>query len=105
MRPGPGPIYLPSVQEKDANIAYDVRFRPELHPLSRLKYVRKVTVVGDVESEEVQEAVVKLSLKIEDAASRNGVLASKMEVSELTYFGKPQILFSIEYPSVNEGSS
>ncbi|PVH84894.1 hypothetical protein DL98DRAFT_60724 [Cadophora sp. DSE1049] len=104
VRPGPGPIYLPSVQERDANISYDVRFRPEIHPLSRLKHVRNVTVVGDVESEEVQEAVVKLSLKIEDAASRDGVLSMKMEVSELTYFGKPQILFGIEYPSTNEGS-
>ncbi|KAG4436706.1 hypothetical protein IFR05_007820 [Cadophora sp. M221] len=96
VRPGPGPIYLPSVQKGDANIAYDIRFRPEIHPLSRLKYVRKVTIEGDIESEEVQEAIVKLSLKIEDTARRDGILARQTEVSELTYFGKAQILFSME---------
>ncbi|KAH7336105.1 hypothetical protein BKA65DRAFT_505670 [Rhexocercosporidium sp. MPI-PUGE-AT-0058] len=99
VRPGPGPIYLPSVQKGDPNITYDIRFRPEIHPLSRLQYIRKVTVEGDVESEEVQEAIVKLSLKIEDAARRDGILSRKTEVSELTYFGKPQILFSVEIPS------
>ena len=62
--------------------------------------MRKVTVVGDIESEEIQEAVVKLSLKIDDAARREGVLAKKTEVSELTYFGKPQILFGIEHPTL-----
>lgn len=96
VRPGPGPIYLPSVQEKDGNIVYDIRFRPEIHPLSRLNSVRKVTVEGDIESEEVQEAIVKLSLKIEDTARRDGTIARKTEISELTYFGKPQILFRIE---------
>lgn len=101
VRPGPGPIYLPSVQERDVNIAYDIRFRPEKHPLSRLKHMRKVTVVGDIESEEIQEAVVKLSLKIEDAARRDGLLAKKTGISELTYFGKPQIFFGIEHPSLN----
>ncbi|KAK0112867.1 hypothetical protein ONS95_014591 [Cadophora gregata] len=99
--PTPGPIYLPSVQEKDASITYDVRFRPELHPLSKLKSMRKITVIGDIESQEVQEAVVKLSLKIEDAACRDGAMAKKIELVELTYFGKPQIWFSIEHPALN----
>ena len=103
VRPGPGPIYLPSVQERDANIAYDISFRPEIHPLSKLKYVRRLTVVGDIESEEMQEVVVKLSLKIDNAARREGVFAKKTEVSELTYFGKSQILFGIAHPSLNAG--
>ncbi|KAH9207874.1 hypothetical protein DL95DRAFT_45702 [Leptodontidium sp. 2 PMI_412] len=98
VRPGLGPIYLPSVQKRDANIAYDIRFRPEIHPLSKLKHVRKVTVEGDIESEEIQEAIVKLSLKIEDAARRDGLMARETEVSEFMYFRKPQILFSIGIP-------
>ncbi|KAL2069155.1 hypothetical protein VTL71DRAFT_15493 [Oculimacula yallundae] len=87
-------IYMPSVQAANPNIMYDIRLRPERHPLSSLNSLQSLTVEGHVESEEIMEAIVKLSLKIEASARKEEREVIKTERTRLR--AKSVLLFRIE---------
>lgn len=90
------PIYLPSVRNTDTSIEYDIRFRPESHSLSTLNSIRKLTVRGHVETQEIQEAIVKLVLKMMDVACREGKLVIETETLDVQLRRQVMVRYQIQ---------
>ncbi|KAJ5053825.1 uncharacterized protein L3040_000116 [Drepanopeziza brunnea f. sp. 'multigermtubi'] len=66
------PVYLPSVRREDPSIENKIRLRPASHSLSKLKSIRKLTVLGLVKPREIQRAILKLGLKMMEVAGTEG---------------------------------
>lgn len=63
------PAYMPSEDWAWRARKYDISMRPERHPLAKLNHLRSLVIQGEPGAE-IEEAVHKLSLKIE-AMARN----------------------------------
>lgn len=61
------PTYMPSEDRAWKALKYDISMRPERHPLAKLNYLRSLVIQGQPGAE-VEEAIHKLSLKIETMA-------------------------------------
>ncbi|CZT47754.1 uncharacterized protein RSE6_08356 [Rhynchosporium secalis] len=87
LRPFFEPIYLPSAQKNDPKIACEIQLKPGKHSLARLGSLRNLGIEGVIEDDEVQEALVKLSLNIENAARNEGAKFNKKELVWSTMHG------------------
>ncbi|XMA09069.1 hypothetical protein WAI453_001860 [Rhynchosporium graminicola] len=95
LRPFFEPIYLPSAQKNDGKIACEIQLKPAKHSLARLGSLRNLGIEGVIEDDEVQEALVKLSLNIENAARNEGAKFNKKELVWSTMHGPRKMLFFI----------
>jgi len=66
------PIYYPIALPESAAAAYDLSFRPSNQPLGDLKSLRALTVLGHPGTGEVEEALFRLSRRIDKIAQREG---------------------------------
>ncbi|KAE8440572.1 hypothetical protein EG329_007230 [Mollisiaceae sp. DMI_Dod_QoI] len=77
------PTYMPTVDKTWKAMKYDISMRPVRHPLATLRCLRSLTVQGNP-GIEIEEAIHKLSLRIENLAKeeRNAVQTKGLWRSE-----------------------
>ncbi len=73
------PIYLPSSRRAFPGAYYDLSLRPILHPLAEINSLRSLIIEGHPMSSEIEEAIVKLSLKIEERGLAEGKIVRVFE--------------------------
>jgi hypothetical protein len=64
------PLYLPFARLKNPAAYYDLSLCPKKHPLAKITSVRDLLVEGHTTTHELEEAIVKLSLNIEELADK-----------------------------------
>jgi hypothetical protein len=72
------PIYSLSQELNSPAAVYDMSLRVSRHPLAGMKYLRSMQVCGQPSSE-IEEAIFKASMNIEDLARREGKRVKRWE--------------------------
>lgn len=75
--PDSPPLYFPSLQKSLWAARYDLSLRPARHPLTKLKSIMFLSVIGHP-TVEMEEAIFKLSLEMEERARLEGKQLDKV---------------------------
>jgi hypothetical protein len=96
------PIYstlLPQTMQQIAR--YDISFRPATHPLTKLRSITSLTVIGHPTGE-MEEAIFKLSIAMEERGKNEGKQVEKVDTKiEEQSLGKSPWFYKIQIKDEN----